>query len=71
MITVEPVMKFSLKEFSHMILCAQPDQVNIGADSGNNGLPEPSAGEIKSLIGVLEKHTRVVLKDNIHRIMRG
>jgi DNA repair photolyase len=43
MITVEPIMKFNLKEFSHMILCAQPDQVNIGADSGNNKLPEPTA----------------------------
>jgi DNA repair photolyase len=70
MITVEPIMKFDLENFSRMILCAQPDQVNIGADSGNNRLPEPTAKEIKSLIQVLEKHTKVVLKGNLSRIMK-
>jgi hypothetical protein len=70
MITVEPIMKFSLKEFSYMILCAQPDQVNIGADSGNNELPEPTAKEVKKLIRVLERYTKVVLKDNLNRIMK-
>jgi hypothetical protein len=53
-----------------MILCSRPDQVNIGADSGNNGLPEPSAREIKNLIEILKEHTRVVLKDNLNRIMQ-
>jgi DNA repair photolyase len=70
MITVEPIMKFNLKKFSYMILCAQPDQVNIGADSGNNKLPEPSPKEIGNLIRVLERHTKVVPKDNLKRIMQ-
>jgi protein gp37 len=70
MITVEPVMKFNLKEFSSMILCVQPDQVNIGADSGNNKLPEPSAKEINSLVRVLEKYTKVVLKENLKRLLK-
>jgi hypothetical protein len=69
MITVEPIMKFNLKDFSYMILCAQPYQVNIGADSGNNKLPEPTAKEIKSLIRVLERYTKVVLKDNLERLL--
>jgi hypothetical protein len=71
MITVEPVMKFDLKKFSYMILCARPVQVNIGADSGNNKLPEPDAKEIRSLIQVLERYTKVVTKDNLNRIMKG
>jgi DNA repair photolyase len=70
MITIEPIMKFDLKKFLYMILCAQPVQVNIGADSGNNGLPEPTAKEIKSLIQVLEKYTKVVMKDNLNRIVK-
>jgi DNA repair photolyase len=70
MVTVEPIMKFNLKDFSYMILCAHPDQVNIGADSGNNKLPEPTAKEIKSLIRVLERYTKVVPKDNLNRIMK-
>lgn len=70
MITVEPIMKFDLKDFSKMILCAQPDKVNIGADSGNNKLPEPTAKEIKSLIQVLERYTNVVQKDNLNRLMK-
>jgi DNA repair photolyase len=70
MITIEPIMQFDLKKFSYMVLCAQPAQVNIGADSGNNGLPEPTAKDIKSLIRVLERHTKVVTKDNLNRIMK-
>jgi DNA repair photolyase len=70
MVTVEPIMKFNLKEFSYMILCTQPDQVNIGADSGNNRLPEPTSREAKNLIRVLERYTKVVLKNNLNRIMK-
>jgi DNA repair photolyase len=69
MITVEPIIQFNLKEFSYMILCAQPDQVNIGADSGNNELPEPTAKEVKNLIRVLERYTKVVLKSNLKRLL--
>jgi hypothetical protein len=54
-----------------MILCSQPDQVNIGADSGKNKLPEPTAREIKSLIQVLERYTKVVPKNNLKRLLRS
>jgi DNA repair photolyase len=43
MITVEPILDFDLNDFSYMILCCHPVQVNVGADSGGNGLPEPGA----------------------------
>jgi hypothetical protein len=70
MVTVEPIMKFNLKDFLYMILYAHPDQVNIGADSGRNGLPEPAAKEIKSLMRALEKYTKVVPKDNLKRLLK-
>jgi len=52
----------------HTDLMANPVQVNIGADSGNNNLPEPSWEKIQQLVGILEKKTRVVLKKNIKRL---
>jgi DNA repair photolyase len=71
MITIEPIMKFNLKEFSYMILCAQPDQVNIGADSGNNNLPEPTGKEIDDLVRVLSPHTKIIRKSNLARLYKG
>jgi hypothetical protein len=55
---------------TYMILCAQPDRVNLRSDSGNNELPESTVQEVKSLIRVLESHIKVVLDDNANRIMK-
>jgi hypothetical protein len=44
-VTIEPIMDFDLPEFVKMIKKCAPAQVNIGADSGRNGLPEPPAGK--------------------------
>jgi hypothetical protein len=68
MITVEPIMKFDLKMLVKMIKSCDPFQVNIGADSGKNGLPEPSGEEIKDLIEALGTFTKVYLKENLKRI---
>jgi protein gp37 len=70
MITVEPVMNFDAVPFSEMILSCEPEQVNIGADSGHNHLPEPSKGKILDLITELEKFTRVVQKENLRRLLK-
>ncbi|GHV89879.1 hypothetical protein AGMMS50268_03820 [Spirochaetia bacterium] len=71
MITVEPIMEFDVKALSHLILSAWPDQVNIGADSGNNGLPEPSGKKIRQLIEVLSRHTKVFQKPNLARLLKA
>jgi hypothetical protein len=70
MIAIEPVMDFNLDRFSQMILEAAPVQVNIGADSGRNRLPEPSAEKIEALINALKPHAIVHLKDNLSRIYK-
>ena len=69
MITVEPVMEFNPITFSEMILSCEPEQVNIGADSGKNHLPEPTWESLKELIDYLSPHTKIHLKKNLKRIM--
>jgi DNA repair photolyase len=70
MVTVEPIIKFDLKELSYDILCINPVQVNIGADSGNNDLPEPTKKEVERLIEILERYTKVLKKPNLERLLR-
>lgn len=53
-ITVEPVLKFDLKEFSDLIIGASPQFVNIGADSKNHGLEEPTYQEVIALADILK-----------------
>ncbi len=69
-ITIEPIMDFGLGAFVRMIKSCNPIQVNIGADSGNNNLPEPSADKIIFLIAELSKFTKVVKKPNLGRLLK-
>lgn len=67
-ITIEPIMDFDLLPFIEMIKQCNPVQVNIGADSGGNNLPEPDRDKIEMLINELQIFTKVKLKKNISRI---
>ena len=69
-ITIEPILDFGLGAFVEMIKSCNPIQVNIGADSGNNNLPEPSWGKIEQLINALSKFTKVVEKPNLKRLKK-
>jgi DNA repair photolyase len=71
MITIEPIMDFDLKDFSYMVLCCHPVQVNIGAGTGGHNLPEPKPKKIQALIEYLSHYTKVFQKDNLKRIMKG
>ncbi len=68
MVTIEPIMDFDLIELKYLILGFQPEQVNIGADTGNNHLPEPSWDKIQQLIETLKEFTKVVQKPNLKRL---
>jgi len=70
-ITIEPILDFDVDKFTEMIIKAKPDQVNIGADSGNNGLSEPKKWKILELIEFLKNAgVRVHLKENLGRLMK-
>lgn len=68
-VTVEPIMDFDVETFATRILAASPRQVNIGSDSGNNNLPEPSPPKVLELIEYLENITYVEKKKNLKRLL--
>lgn len=70
-ITIEPIMDFDLIPFVDMLKRCNPIQVNIGADSGNNNLPEPPGEKVKELIYQLEKFTKVKQKKDLNRLIEG
>jgi hypothetical protein len=70
MITIEPILDFDTGIFAEQIYEAGVFQVNIGADSGRNGLPEPSVGKIEKLISMISPYTKKIhLKKNLRRLL--
>ena len=68
-LTIEPIMDFDLIPFVEMIKTCNVEQVNIGADSKRNNLPEPSKEKIEALIKELEKFATVHIKSNLKRLL--
>lgn len=69
-ITIEPIMDFDLEYMIELIKMCEPEQVNIGADSGRNNLPEPSKEKIIALIEELKKFTTIARKTNLERLLK-
>ena len=67
-VTIEPIMDFDVFEMVDLIKISKARQVNIGADSGGNELPEPTKDKIENLISELRNFTKVKLKKNISRL---
>lgn len=69
MVTIEPVIDFSVSILSQIIEKCRPEWVNIGADSKGHNLPEPSAEKIKALIDNLRNEgIEVKIKSNLKRL---
>ena len=68
-LTLEPLMDFD-SYFVNEIKKVFPIHVNIGSDSGNNGIPEPSKEKILELIEELKRFTKVVQKKNLKRLLK-
>lgn len=69
-ITTEPILDFDLDTFLMLLLQCKARQINIGADTGRNNLPEPSREKVIELIKLLRAAgENVVLKPNIQRII--
>jgi hypothetical protein len=60
---------FDLEEFIKLLKHANPNYINIGADSGNNHLPEPPKEKVIEFISELEKFTVVNQKKNLRRLV--
>ena len=69
-VTIEPIMRFDLKEMVILIKVCHPSSVNIGADSKGNHLPEPPREKILELIEELEKFTVIDQKRNLSRLLK-
>jgi DNA repair photolyase len=70
MISIEPIIDFNLWKLLFFIERARPEQVNIGADTGNHRLPEPTSDKILELITRLKTFTHVVEKKNLRRLLK-
>lgn len=70
MVTIEPILDFDLDDLVDLVILANPEWVNIGADSKGHDLPEPSKEKVKSLIEALQEKTDVKLKRNLQRITK-
>ena len=70
MVTIEPIFDFDLEELVDLVVLANPEWVNIGADSKGHGLPEPSREKVEELVQALQNETDVKLKGNLRRITK-
>lgn len=70
MLTVEPIMQFDLNAFAEMIIACNPKWVNIGFDSKDHNLPEPSRIITMDLISKLRNSGMIVnIKKNSERVL--
>lgn len=69
-ITIEPIMDFDLDILLAWIIDLRPFFVNIGADSKNCDLPEPSPEKVSQLIDLLLKNgITIKKKNNLNRLL--
>jgi hypothetical protein len=69
-ITIEPILDFDLIPFVELLKGCEPVQINIGADSGNNHLPEPSKEKLLALIDELKRFITIDQKRNLSRLLK-
>lgn len=70
MVSLEPLLDFDLDVLVQWIQEIEPEFVSIGADSLNNGLPEPEPDKVAELLSCLHHITEVRVKDNLKRLMQ-
>jgi DNA repair photolyase len=68
-VTIEPVMDFDVDILAGWIARINPEFLNLGADSKDNGLPEPSVEKIEALVAALAgAGIELREKYNLHRL---
>jgi len=70
-LTIEPVLEFDVEVLADWIGQLQPDFLNLGADSKDRGLPEPTVDDIEALVIALAKlGVELREKHNLGRLRR-
>lgn len=69
-VTIEPIFNFDLDEMVALIKMCDASKINIGADSKNNHLPEPSKEKLLALIHELKQFTTIYQKRNLSRLLK-
>lgn len=69
-LTIEPIMDFDLDEMVELIEKCNPVEINIGADSKGNHLPEPNDAKIQKLVSKLIQKYKINLKHNLSRLVK-
>lgn len=71
-VTVEPILKFDLEEFSTWLGEIKPEFLNIGADSKGYNLIEPTYSKIVQLTDILrDKYgIKIIEKHNMQRLIK-
>jgi DNA repair photolyase len=68
-ITIEPVLDFDVDILAEWIADIRPEFLNLGADSKNHGLPEPSVEKIMALVDKLKEYgIELREKHNLERL---
>ena len=66
MVTIEPVLDFNVHEMVVLLKLIKAEWVNLGADSGNNNLQEPSKEKLLELMSKVE----IRQKKNLNRLLK-
>lgn len=70
-ITIEPIMDFDVDILVEQIVNAEPTFINIGADSKNCHLPEPTPAKVKEFVAKLQQAGIVIRKKvNLERMLK-
>lgn len=71
-ITIEPILNCDMRTVVDWCRIANPEFVNIGADSKGTDLDEPTAEQVRQLIDLLEHYgVEIREKHNLDRILKG
>lgn len=69
-LTLEPILDFDVEVLCKWIVGIKPDFINLGADSKNHNLPEPTVEKIMKLVDMLhESGIELREKHNLQRLM--
>lgn len=55
-LTLEPILDFDVDILASWVARVKPDFLNLGADSKNHGLPEPTVEKVLALVEELKKY---------------